>query len=230
MSALRRRSPSLRQRLGRSGRRGQPAVLRMYETERGIDAKTHPVDALRLRLVRSIAMVELLLDRWCERPRPDALHLSTLLHHPGRIPGDVQRPAARHHSHHRTAGAGNDDRLFRAAVERRGRPRPRKVVLVKPSAGGRPPPFTGDFGLIDDRIVRRMRAVLGRNDTPRCLDAEAAELLEEGRATYRQLELSRRRIVDLGEGHYLLAAWDGTVRTATLALARISRRNARRLS
>ena len=33
---------SLRQRLGRSGRRGQPAVLRMYQTEDAIDAASHP--------------------------------------------------------------------------------------------------------------------------------------------------------------------------------------------
>ena len=72
---------SLRQRLGRSGRRaGQPAVLRMYSMERDVDANTHPVDTLRLGLVRSIAIVELLLEGWCEPPQPTALHLSTLVH------------------------------------------------------------------------------------------------------------------------------------------------------
>lgn len=288
---------SLRQRLGRSGRRGQPAVLRMYETERGIDAKTHPVDALRLRLVRSIAMVELLLDRWCERPRPDALHLSTLLHQVLSViaeRGGARAPQLFDVLCGRGPFRRVDKALFGRLLRRMGDPevalieqspdgtlllgregerivehygfyavfetpdeyrvtfdgRPlgtipitvplapemtivfsgrrwsvvavhdrEKVVLVKPSAGGRPPPFTGGFGLIDDRIVRRMRTVLERNDAPRYLDAEAAGLLEEGRATYRRLGLARRRIVDLGEGHYLLATWDGTVRTATLALA-----------
>ena len=72
---------SLRQRLGRSGRRaGQPAVLRMYSVEQDIDANTRPVDTLRLDLVQSIAMVELLLEGWCEPPQPAALHLSTLVH------------------------------------------------------------------------------------------------------------------------------------------------------
>lgn len=71
---------SLRQRLGRSGRRpGRPAILRMYIRERALDERSHPVDLLRLRLVRSIAMVDLLLGGWCEPPRPQALHLSTLV-------------------------------------------------------------------------------------------------------------------------------------------------------
>ena len=72
---------SLRQRLGRSGRRlGQPAVLRMYviETEPNTDA--HPLDRLHLNLIRSIAMVELLIEGWCEPPAPESLHLSTLTH------------------------------------------------------------------------------------------------------------------------------------------------------
>ena len=72
---------SLRQRLGRSGRRlGQPAVLHMYAIEREAQVDSHPLDRLHLDLVRSIAMVELLRNRWCEPPAPQALHLSTLCH------------------------------------------------------------------------------------------------------------------------------------------------------
>ena len=72
---------SLRQRLGRSGRRAnQPAVLRMYAVERDPDAEAHPLDRLHLGLLRSIAMVELLIENWCEPPAPQALHLSTLTH------------------------------------------------------------------------------------------------------------------------------------------------------
>ena len=68
---------SLRQRLGRSGRRpGQPAVLRMYSIEREPQADSHPLDRLHLGLSRSIAMVELLIEGWCEPPAPEALHLS----------------------------------------------------------------------------------------------------------------------------------------------------------
>ena len=72
---------ALRQRLGRSGRRaGQPAVLRMYAIEPDTDGDSHLVDALHLRLVRSVAMIELLVEGWCEPPRTQALHLSTLTH------------------------------------------------------------------------------------------------------------------------------------------------------
>ena len=72
---------ALKQRLGRSGRRaGQPSVLRMYVIEPETDGDSHPVDTFRLDLIRSIAMVELLIEGWCEPPRAEALHLSTLTH------------------------------------------------------------------------------------------------------------------------------------------------------
>lgn len=72
---------SLRQRLGRSGRRaGQPAVLRQYNVEARLSSASSFVDRLRLGLIRSIAMIELLLEGWCEPPKPQALHLSTLVH------------------------------------------------------------------------------------------------------------------------------------------------------
>ena len=62
---------ALRQRLGRSGRRAdQPAVLRMYAIEPETEADSHPVDTFHLGLVRSIAMIELLIEGWCEPPRP----------------------------------------------------------------------------------------------------------------------------------------------------------------
>ncbi len=72
---------ALRQRLGRSGRRaGQPAVLRMYAIETEPRSDSHPLARLHLGLVRSIAMVELLIMKWCEPPSSQALHLSTLTH------------------------------------------------------------------------------------------------------------------------------------------------------
>jgi ATP-dependent Lhr-like helicase len=70
---------ALRQRLGRSGRRGEPAILRVYVTEPAVDPRTSLADELRTELVQSIAILELLQDRWCEPPDQEALHLSTLI-------------------------------------------------------------------------------------------------------------------------------------------------------
>ena len=70
---------SLRQRLGRSGRRGEPAVLRTYIRESEIDSKSSIGDQLRVELVQTIAMVNLLRARWCEPSRTGHLHLSTLV-------------------------------------------------------------------------------------------------------------------------------------------------------
>ncbi|SFL37116.1 DEAD/DEAH box helicase [Methylobacterium pseudosasicola] len=71
---------SLRQRLGRSGRRrGVPSVLRIYVSEDAFAPTLHPADRLRLDVVQAVAMIGLLLDRWCEPPRVGGLHLSTLV-------------------------------------------------------------------------------------------------------------------------------------------------------
>ncbi len=70
---------SLRQRLGRSGRRGEPAVLRAYITERELDPRASIADQLHAELLQTIAMLQLLLAGWCEPPDAEALHLSTLI-------------------------------------------------------------------------------------------------------------------------------------------------------
>lgn len=70
---------NLRQRLGRSGRRGQPAVLRIYVDEPEIEARTPLLDTLRLETVEAIAMLQLLARGWIEPPVEGALHLSTLV-------------------------------------------------------------------------------------------------------------------------------------------------------
>ena len=71
---------SLRQRLGRSGRRGEPAVLRVYIKQPKIISTTSITDELRVELAQIVAIVRLLLKRWCEPPNPNGLHLSTLIH------------------------------------------------------------------------------------------------------------------------------------------------------
>lgn len=70
---------SLRQRLGRAGRRGEPAVLRLYVTEDDIDIRSAVADELRCGLVQTVAMVQLLLDRWLEPADDAGLNLSTLI-------------------------------------------------------------------------------------------------------------------------------------------------------
>ncbi|MGB3304877.1 MAG: DEAD/DEAH box helicase [Thermomicrobiales bacterium] len=70
---------ALRQRLGRSGRRGQPAVLRLYITEDQLTAHSSPIDQVRAEIVQSVAVVELLLAKWYEPPLAAGLHLSTLV-------------------------------------------------------------------------------------------------------------------------------------------------------
>ncbi len=70
---------ALRQRVGRSGRRGGPAVLRIYIEEATLDAQTSITDRLRVDLVQAVAVVELMLERWYEPPASNQLHFSTLV-------------------------------------------------------------------------------------------------------------------------------------------------------
>lgn len=71
---------SLRQRLGRSGRRkGEPAILRGYAIEWELTDKSHLMVQLREGLFELTAMVSLLLESWFEPPKADGLHLSTFV-------------------------------------------------------------------------------------------------------------------------------------------------------
>jgi ATP-dependent Lhr-like helicase len=71
---------SLRQRLGRSGRRaGEPAILRCYCTESPLDSESSLSDRLREGLVQTIAMIRLLLAGWFEPPDVYGLHASTFV-------------------------------------------------------------------------------------------------------------------------------------------------------
>jgi ATP-dependent helicase Lhr and Lhr-like helicase len=71
---------SMRQRLGRSGRRdGDASILRIYAEEQAITVRTPPQDQLRETVAQSAAMVQLLVEGYNETPTPGALHLSTLV-------------------------------------------------------------------------------------------------------------------------------------------------------
>ena len=71
---------SLRQRLGRSGRRkGEPAILRGFCVEDAIGGKPSIATELRLGTVQMTAMISLLLEGWFEPPMSKGIHLSTLV-------------------------------------------------------------------------------------------------------------------------------------------------------
>lgn len=71
---------SLRQRLGRSGRRkGEPAILRGFSVEEALSDKASLSTMLRLDAVRLIAMISLLIEGWFEPPPARSSHYSTLV-------------------------------------------------------------------------------------------------------------------------------------------------------
>ena len=72
---------SLRQRVGRSGRRDSPSILRVYISEKELVENSNIVDLLRLELIQSLAIIRLLVEnKWFEPSDEKQLHLSTLLH------------------------------------------------------------------------------------------------------------------------------------------------------
>ncbi|HHF3131244.1 TPA: DEAD/DEAH box helicase [Vibrio diabolicus] len=72
---------SLRQRMGRSGRRGGPSILRVLIAEDELTKDSNVVDILRLELIQSLAMIRLLIgSKWYEPADLSLYHSSTLLH------------------------------------------------------------------------------------------------------------------------------------------------------
>lgn len=67
----------LRQRLGRSGRRNEPSILRVFSVENG--ERTDELYNLRANLVQNIAVIELLRQKAYEEPVIHKTHLSTLI-------------------------------------------------------------------------------------------------------------------------------------------------------
>ncbi len=289
---------SLRQRLGRSGRRsGEAAVLRMYAIEDEPGGNCHPIDRLHLRLVRSIAMVELLIEKWCEPPAPQALHLSTLTHQILSVIAEHGGARAKQlfvtlcvRGPFRRVDAGLFARLLRRLGERDValvEQAPDGVLLLGPQGErivehysfyavfqtpeefrithnrktlgtlpvsmvlapkmtivfsgrrwrikaihdkekeievvadrtGRPPRFGGSGGLIHDKVVEKMRAVLAGAHVPIYLDQNSVRILDDARHQYRRLRLDTGQICEIGERSRLIATWAGTMKTSTLALA-----------
>lgn len=67
----------LRQRLGRSGRRNEPSVLRVFSIENETDSGY--LYYLRTNLVQNLAVIELLREKEYEQPIIDKPHMSTLI-------------------------------------------------------------------------------------------------------------------------------------------------------
>ena len=67
----------LRQRLGRSGRRNEPSILRVFSVEHQAESGT--LFDLRANLVQNIAVIELLRIKQYEQPFVSKPHLSTLI-------------------------------------------------------------------------------------------------------------------------------------------------------
>lgn len=108
---------SLRQRLGRSGRNiGDPAILRLYISEQELVEASPAQDRLRVSLVQTMAMVDLLLTRWYEPPPKHALHLSTfiqqLLSHIAASGGARAQQLWEHYSGPGSPFANIDSKLF----------------------------------------------------------------------------------------------------------------------
>jgi ATP-dependent Lhr-like helicase len=278
---------STRQRLGRSGRReGDPAIMRFYVSESEVTPQTSPQDAIHQDLVQSIAIINLLLERWCEPPVIGKLHLSTLVQqflsliaqHGGVnasqawqvlcetgafrtvnqvmfmqllrclgehdliqqandgtiILGLAGEKIVNHYSFYtafqtpeeyrivtngRTLGtlpinyplvegmyiifAGRRWRVLSVNPDH-------KVVDVAKAAAGLVPKFTGESGLIHDRIRQEMYRIYSTQDVPIFLDAVAGDLLREGRENFIRYQLHSHFILSYGN-QSLLFCWMGDI-------------------
>lgn len=287
---------ALRQRLGRSGRRGTPATLRVYITEDALTANTHPVDQLRTETFQSVAVIELLLEKWYEPPNMAGLHLSTLIQqvlsviaqHGGAtaaqlysalcvsgpfihvtqrmfgqllrdlgesdlimqasdgllLHGGVGEKIVNHYSFYTAFQTPEEYRLVTAGrtlgtlpVEypliigqmivfagRRWRiveiDAEAKVIELIHSSGGEPPRFPGSKAAIADHVRGKMREMYEATNVPAYLDRNGQQLLREGQASYRHLQLATEPIFHWG-GDSLVFSWQGDriINTLTILLA-----------
>lgn len=283
---------SMRQRLGRSGRRGEPAVLRIYVQEDELSDSSSPSDVLRASLVQTVAMVRLLLAKWYEPPPASGLHLSTLIQqvmsliaqyggvtaeqawnvlcnngafslvtqqmfaHLLRsmgshklitqasdgllLHGQIGERIVNHYAFYtafvtpeeyrlvsgeRTLGTLPIDRpLSKDSLLIFGGKRwlvlevdsQKKVIVLKPAKGGKPPVFDGQGGWVHDRVRQEMFEVYTGRDVPIFLDAQGQELLNEARENFDRYGLARRQLLAQGSTTYVFT-WMGDRVGDTLA-------------
>lgn len=70
---------SIRQRLGRSGRRGDSAKLRLIIEGKGHIKEASPLDRMEIALFQTVAVIELMMESWIEPPDANRLHISTMI-------------------------------------------------------------------------------------------------------------------------------------------------------
>lgn len=94
-----------------------------------------------------------------------------------------------------------------------------KVIRVASAPAGVVPKFPAQEGApLHDRLVAEMRAVYRADNRPVFLDAEAWQLLQEGRAAYAALDLDHRHVIGDGDDTYIFH-WQGTRTAETVRLA-----------
>ncbi|WP_110642240.1 DEAD/DEAH box helicase [Salinicola sp. CPA57] len=284
---------SLRQRLGRSGRRGEPAVLRIYQIEAELTPQTAYLDRLRSGVFQSAAMVQLLVEGWCEPPKTGYLHLSTLVQqilslvaqYGGATAADIWRVLIKtgtfrhvsqvqfttllkamgqaellvqaksglllhgpigerivnHYEFYAAFTAPEEFTLFHGSkmigmlpidspIETGGMlvfagrrwvivdiDDDRKVIALKPSAGGAPPIFGGSGGMVRREIRQRMRQLYSDGKAPGFLNRGGQRLFAQGSAFFREMDLDRQPILQEGP-QTLILPWESDQVLNTIAL------------
>lgn len=282
---------SLRQRIGRAGRRGQPAVIRLFIPEREITQDMSLQDKLRWSTFQSIAMVNLLLEKWYEPPSDSNFHLSTLVQQILSVTGQYggvqaqqlyrllckEGPFRKIDSPIFSAvlkSLGYHDQLiqttdgqivlgskgertvehytfyaaFTSSVEYRleadGKPigtlpvdfpliedqiiifsgrrwkvkqvdHEKRLILLSPAKGGKPPLFIGGFGAVHDRVRQEMKTIYENAIAPPYLNPTAKELFEEGLQSHTNFNLNESSLVESGPDLNVIT-WAGDIVTYTL--------------
>lgn len=271
---------------------GEPAILRCYCIESELTPESSLSDQLRESLVQSASQIRLLIRKWCEPPRHEDLHLSTLVQQvlaliaersglpagaawdtlcrSGVFPGLTteefkellrelgERDVLQQDSsgllllgtqgekivNHTFLAAFVGDEEFRVVTAGKalgslpisrplspgtyvilGGRRWRvlncdamaKVIEVEPARSGQVPKFDGALGQVHDEVRADMRNVLESATRLEFLDETACRLLEEGRDTFRRMELNRHQVVASGD-EVRIFTWRGDRVNDTLAL------------
>lgn len=101
----------------------------------------------------------------------------------------------------------------------------KRVISVEPSKGGKPPKFNGGFDMsIHDEVRKEMFKILVEGEyrisvneqKVDYIDQTAKSLFQESISTFRELELSEKRIIQLGTNVHILP-WKGDKIASTIA-------------